>query len=91
MASEIRQTIAKAILKAFERTYKNEGCSYDPDTCYEAADEVIAAGLRILTDEPYVAKHPNGIIGAAVFVHELVDVPGYSERKVKQQEERVGF
>lgn len=37
-----RSEIAAAIVGAFERTYREDGINYDPDTCYEAADAVLA-------------------------------------------------
>lgn len=65
---EIRKKLGLAILKAFQRTYDKHGIDYDPDTCYEAADEVIALVLRELTGRPFEAKFDKHVIGPAVFV-----------------------
>jgi hypothetical protein len=50
----MRDKIAKAIIKRFEETYKNHGVSYDPDTCYEAADEVIFILMKELLGEEII-------------------------------------
>lgn len=63
-----RDKIGRAIVKAFEDDYLQHGTSYDPDTCYRAADEVIAVLLSELTGEPMVARFHPLIIGPAEFV-----------------------
>lgn len=65
--SEIRTKIAKAIMRAFDRTEKAHGITYDPDTCYEAADEVAAViAEELLGVEVSASFHPS-VIGPARF------------------------
>lgn len=65
--TDLRTEIGLAILKAFERTYSKYNVNYDPDTCYEAADEVIALLMSNLTGETYVAIFSKTTIGPARF------------------------
>lgn len=64
---DMRAVIAGAIVGAFERTYRAHGSSYDPDTCYEAADDVIAELMTVFSGQPVLAQHPVGFIGQATF------------------------
>lgn len=64
--SELRTEIGRAIVKAFNRTYDKHGCDFDPDTCYEAADEVIAMLASNLLDQPVEIERPVNI-GPASF------------------------
>lgn len=38
---ELRNSLGKVIVNAFDRTYKKHKIDYDPDTCYEAADDIL--------------------------------------------------
>jgi hypothetical protein len=63
----LREVIARAVVRAFERTYREHGCSYDPDTCYEAADEVIGALVEHLTGQTVDIKRSRSLIAPALF------------------------
>lgn len=72
---DIRTQIGKAILKAFEEDYQRFGhdANYDPDTCYRAADHVIALMASKLFDVDVVAMHNPKIIGPARFAMKNAD------------------
>jgi hypothetical protein len=65
--TNLRLDIAEAIVRAFERTYDEHHISYDPDTCYEAADEVIAVLTTKFTGQETEAVFPRPLIGPARF------------------------
>jgi hypothetical protein len=54
--SAIRGEVARAILAAFEETYDKHGIDYDPDTCYAAADRVVAVIASHLLGQPVEAR-----------------------------------
>lgn len=71
--SRLRRRIAQAIIRAFDRHYQEGKAApmapatvgnYDPDTCYEAADEVIAELVGEMTGEDFVAVR-GPVIGPA--------------------------
>lgn len=72
MAQEIivslRKEIGLAIVKAFNRTHEKHNINFDPDTCYEAADEVIAVLMSRLTGQHFEAKFHPSIIEPAQFI-----------------------
>lgn len=63
----LRTDIRLAIVRAFERTFKDHGCDYDPDTCGEAADEVIALLVSRLLGVQ-VERLPSKVVGNGTLV-----------------------
>lgn len=66
MSDEIRSKIGEAILNRFEITYQVHGVNYDPDTCWEAADDIIAVLVSELTDQKATISKSN-ILGPKTF------------------------
>lgn len=72
----LRKDIADAIMRGIDsdnrpKEYENEATMrdvLDPDTCYMAADEVIATLMSKLSGQHFRAEKPNGVIGAASIV-----------------------
>ena len=64
----LRERLGLAIFKAFEADYQAHGTNFDPDTCYRAADEVIALLVGELVNDTVTAKFHPSIIGPAEFV-----------------------
>lgn len=67
----LRDDIAKAIIKGFEedvRPGEAESMAFDPDTCWRAADEVVAMLMSKLTGQLFEAEFSKHVIGAARFV-----------------------
>jgi hypothetical protein len=38
---QLRLELGRVIVRRFKKTYEEHGISYDPDTCYEAAQDVM--------------------------------------------------
>lgn len=67
----MRNEIGKAIASIFEDRYKQygpESDNYNPDTCYAAADAVVALLLSKVTGDGYEPIWDGQIIGPAKFV-----------------------
>jgi hypothetical protein len=66
LSDDLRGRIGFAISERFNITYEKHGIDYDPDTCWEAADDVIAILVHQLTSQ-MVTSVPSTVIGSKVF------------------------
>jgi len=62
----LRTEIGKAIVKAFNED-THHVMDFDPDTCYRAADEVVALLMSRLTGQRFEAVFHPRVIGPAKF------------------------
>jgi hypothetical protein len=65
----LRRDILAASARPFDRAYKLHGADYDPDTCGEAADEVIALLVSKLLGVR-VTLAPQAVVGNGTLVVE---------------------
>lgn len=63
----LREVVGKAMLARFEESYRKHNVSYDPDTVWEAADDVVAALAGALLDQRVSVLRTPGIIGTIGF------------------------
>lgn len=70
---DLRTKLGKAIMEAFSDAYYQHGENFNPDTCYAAADHVVALLVTELLDVAVVAKHHPSIIGPARFIASNAD------------------
>lgn len=68
----LRRDILGAIARPFDRAYKRYGTDYDPDTCGEAADEVIALLVSKLLGVR-VTLAPQEVVGNGTLVVEPLE------------------
>lgn len=45
---ELRDSLGKVIVNRFHQTYEDHKVDYDPDTCYEAADDILVIILAAI-------------------------------------------
>jgi hypothetical protein len=64
---DLRKVIGTAIVSRFQESYEKHGTSYDPDTCWEAADDVAAALVEALTGQECNVLRYSAYIGTLGF------------------------
>lgn len=62
--SDLRDKIGKAMLRRFEHAYQTYSENYNPDTVWDAADEVVAELVSELTGQTATVKRHPRIIGS---------------------------
>lgn len=63
----LRQAVGRAIIDRFEQSYREFGVSYDPDTAWEAADDVMAVLAAALLEQPVEVMRHAKVIGSYGF------------------------
>ena len=66
-AANLRELVGKTMLARFEESYRKHDASYDPDTVWEAADDVLAALAGALLNQHVSVLRTPGIIGTLGF------------------------